>query len=249
MSSVLESVEWGEPALSLLSQIKDIDISNSTIMLIRHSERLPGFYATLTDTGKQASYEYGKQITQFKHVNLYHTYLERTKETAQEIQKALLDNGTTTKMGFQVNLRTVNNQKRYSEYMFPILNAFGLDEFPTPEQQKELTRRPDNPPKRNFLKWVSGHYSPLSVRPSLDFVQQLTALLMVNLEESRRGVLDLYVCHDTWIAALLLHWFGIMPEIWINYLEGIVIQPMKENLRAVLPQGPINVPYPFWWKV
>ena len=85
MSSVLKSVEWGKPALSLISQIKDINTSKPTIMLIRHSEKPQGFYATLTETGKQASYEYGKHLTQFKQVNLYHTYQERTKETAQEI--------------------------------------------------------------------------------------------------------------------------------------------------------------------
>ena len=249
MSSILESVEWGKPALSLISQIKDIDTSKPTIMLIRHSERPQGFYATLTETGKQASFEYGKHLTQFKHVNLYHTYLQRTKETAQEIQKALTDNGIEAKLGDQINLRTVNNQKRYSEYMLPIMSSFGIDGFPTPEQQRKLLTKPDNPPKRNFLKWVSGHYSPLIVRPSLDFVQQLTALLMLNLEVSGQGVLDLYVCHDTWIGALLLHWLGIVPEIWVNYLEGFAFQPMKDKLKAILPSGSIDVSYPFWWKL
>ena len=151
-------------------------------------------------------------------------------------------------MGPQVSLRTVNNPKRTNEYMLPILNLFGLDDFPTPEQQQELVSRPDNPPKRNFLKWVSGHYSPFYMRPSLDFVQQLTALLMLNLEASGPGDLDLYICHDTWIAALLLHWFGILPETWVNYLEGLVIQPTKDMLKVILPSGQIKIPYPFWWK-
>ena len=247
MSSILESVKWGKPALSLLSQIKEIDTSKPTIMLIRHSERPQGFYATLTEQGKQASYEYGKHLTQFKHVNLYHTYLERTKETASEIQKALTENRVTSKIGDQVNLRAVNNQKRYSEYMQRIGLLYGINGNPTPEQRKYLETRPDNPLKRYLLRWVSGHYSPLYIRPSLDFVQQLTALLMVNLEVSDRDVLDLYVCHDTWIAALLFHWFGMVHETSVRYLEGFVIQPVKESLKAILPSGPFEVPYPFWW--
>ena len=249
MSSVLESVEWGKPALSLLSQINAIDTSQPTLMLIRHSERPHGFYATLTETGRQASYEYGKHLTQFKHVNLYHTYLERTQETGFEIQRALTENGISTKIGDQVNLRTVNNQKRYSEYMLQIVRSYGIDGNPTLEQRKELSNRPDNPVKRYFMKWVSGHYSPLIIRPSLDFVQQLTALLMLNLEESGQGVLDLYVCHDTWISALLFHWFGIVPETSVRYLEGFVVQPMRENLRAILPSGIYEMNYPFWWNV
>jgi len=72
---------------------------------------------------------------------------------------------------------------------------------------------------------------------------------MLNLEASDQGVLDLYVCHDTWIATLLLHWFGIVPEIWVNYLEGLVFQPMKDKLKAILPSGSIDALYPFWWKV
>ena len=152
-------------------------------------------------------------------------------------------------MGDQVNLRTVNNQKRYSEYMLQVFSSYGIDGYPTPEQRNELTGRPDNPSKSYFLKWVSGHYSPLYVRPSLEFVQQLTALMMVNLEASGQGVLDLYVCHETWIAALLLHWFGIVPEFWVNYLEGFVVQPMKDKLKTIFPSGSIAVPYPFWWKV
>jgi broad specificity phosphatase PhoE len=226
MNSVLESVEWGKPALSLLSKIKDIDASKPTIMFIRHSERPQGFYATLTETGKQAAYEYGQHLTQFKHVNLYHTYLERTKETATEVQKALIE------IGIQ-----------------QIGRSYGIVGNPTEKQRIEWESRPDNPPKRYLLNWVCGRYSPLHVRPSLDFVQQLTALMMMNLEASGPRVLDLYVCHDTWIAPLLLHWFGQLPETWVKYLEGFLVQPMKENLRAVLPTGTVDVSYPFWWKV
>ena len=68
---------------------------------------------------------------------------------------------------------------------------------------------------------------------------------MVNLEASGQGVLDLYECHDTWVAALLFHWFGIVAETVVNYLEGFVIQPTKETLKAILPSGSIEVPYPF----
>ena len=248
MGSVLESVDWGKPALQLLSQIQKVDISKPSVMLIRHSERPQGFYATLTETGKQASYEFGNHLTQFKQVNLYHTYQQRTKETVHEIQKALTDNGITSKMVDQVNLRTVNDPNKTKENMIKILASYGIAGIPTPEQEKELLSRPDNPPKRNFLKWVSGHYAPLYIRPSLDFVQQLTGILMLNLESSGQGELDLYVCHDTWIAALLLHWCGIVPMVWVNYLEGFVVQPMENKLRAILPSGSIDVNYPFWWR-
>jgi hypothetical protein len=57
----------------------------------------------------------------------------------------------------------------------------------------------------------------------------------------------LNTCHDNWIAALLLHWCGIIPEEWIEYL-GFVIQPFGEKLRTVLPSGPIDIEYPYWWR-
>ncbi len=37
--SVLESVEWGKPALSLLSQCKQLDTNLPAVMHIRHTER------------------------------------------------------------------------------------------------------------------------------------------------------------------------------------------------------------------
>jgi hypothetical protein len=248
MSSVLESVEWGNPALSLLSEVKTIDTSEPSIMLIRHSERPQGFYATLTETGKQASYEFGTHLTQYKKVRLYHTYLERTRETAQEIHRALTENGILSQIADSVNLRTVNDPNKTRQNMTNILSSYGVTGIPTPEEEKKLLSKPDNPPKRNFLKWVSGHYSPIDIRPSLDFVQQLTAILMINLESAEQDSLDLYVCHDTWIAALLLHWCGIIPEMWVRYLEGFVVQPYEDKLKLVLPSGKMDVHYPHWWR-
>jgi hypothetical protein len=248
MSSVLESVEWGKPALSLLSQVKRIDTSRPSIMLIRHSERPQGFYATLTETGKKASYEYGTQLTHYKKVRLYHTYLERTRETAQQIHKALIEHRIMSQIADSVNLRTVNDPDKTRQNMIQVLSSYGITGIPTPDEEKILMRKADNPRKRNFLKWVGGHYSPIDIRPSLDFVQQLTAILMINLESAEQDSLDLYVCHDTWIAALLLHWCGIMPEIWVKYLEGFVVQPYEDKLKVVLSSGKLDVNYPHWWR-
>ena len=248
MNSVLASVEWGKPALSLLSQVKTIDTSKPSIMLIRHSERPQGFYASLTETGKQASYEYGTHLTYYNKVRLYHTYLERTIETAQQIHKALTEQGIMSQIADSVNLRTVNDPNKARDNMIQVLSSYGITGIPTPEQEKILMSKPDNPRKRNFLRWVSGHYTPKDIRPSLDFVQQLTAILMINLESAEQDSLDLYVCHDTWIAALLLHWCGIIPEIWVNYLEGFVVQPYEDKLKLVLPSGKMDVNYPHWWR-
>jgi len=248
MSTILKSVKWGKPALSLLSQMKIIDTSRPTMMLIRHSESHKGQNKLLTEKGKQAAYEFGVQLTRFKKVRIYHTYLDPTMETAKEIHKALTENGVKSEITGSLNLRTVNDPKKTEENMSKVLSSYGVEGKLTPEKEEQLWSRPDNPAKRNFLKWVSGHYSPIYIRPSLDFVQQLTASLMMNLESGEHESMVLNICHDDWVAALLLHWCGIIPEVWVEFLEGFVIQPFGEKLRTVLPSGPIDAEYPYWWR-
>lgn len=248
MSSVLESVEWGKPALSLISKFESHDFTEPSMLFIRHSERPIGFYATLNETGKQASYEYGKQLTRFKQIRLYHTYQDRTKETAQEIQRALNDNQIDSKIAGQVNLRTAVDPEKGGYNMMKIFASYGLDGTPSMEQRIKLYNQRDNPFKDNFLKWVSGCYSQYVLRPSLDFVKELTSIVMVNFESLEKGGLDLYVCHDTWVAALLFHWFGYLPESWVSFLEGFLVQPLQNRLNIILPSGKRMADYPYWWK-
>jgi broad specificity phosphatase PhoE len=248
MNITLKSVKWGKPALSLLTHMKKIDTSRPTMILIRHSETTQDLFQSLTKIGKKAAYDFGVHLTHFNKIRLYHTYLDHTKETAKEIHKALTKNHVNSEITGSLNLRTVNDPKKTEENMSKVLSSYGVEGKLTPEKEKQLWSMPDNPMKRNFLKWVSGHYSPIYIRPSLDFAQQITAILMMNLESAEKGTVILNVCHDNWIAALLLHWCGIIPEVWVEYLAGFAVQPFGEKLRTILPSGQIDVEYPYWWR-
>ncbi len=67
MTSTLESVEWGERALSLLAHCSELENGKPAVMIIRHSEvdyqtmeDLP--IATLTETGIAAALEFGTKL-------------------------------------------------------------------------------------------------------------------------------------------------------------------------------------------
>jgi hypothetical protein len=96
MSSILESVDWGKPALSLLSQCNDLDPDLPAVMHLRHTERLlkelgtpDNFTQVSTEQGKKAAYEFGTSLPNDRQYRFYHTYLERTKETAMEIKEGI----------------------------------------------------------------------------------------------------------------------------------------------------------------
>jgi len=87
MSSILESVVWGKQALSLLEQLEKLDPTKPAVMHIRHSarEQKVHWHSTLSTEGKQAAYEFGYESNS-DNTRIYHTIMERTKETANEIQ-------------------------------------------------------------------------------------------------------------------------------------------------------------------
>ena len=65
MSSILESVEWGKSALTLLAQCNKLDPNLPAVMHIRHTERprirldsKDGDRILSTELGRNAAYEF-----------------------------------------------------------------------------------------------------------------------------------------------------------------------------------------------
>jgi len=92
MSSILESVEWGKPALSLLSQSRELDPNLPAVMHIRHSER-PEIAsreergANLTESGKKAAHEFGSLLPRNRSYRLYHSVMTgRSKQQMRFIE-------------------------------------------------------------------------------------------------------------------------------------------------------------------
>ena len=235
MPSILESVEWGEPALQLLAQCHELDPNKPAIMHLRHTERpMTGlgnpdeFKQVSTESGKKAAYEFGERLPSKRNYRFYYTYMERTRETVQEINDGILANRGKTEIISSIPLTTVVDRKKYDEIISrDSKNGLGYLDI--------------------FSKWISGHYPPWMRIPALEFSQKAAAIMMENLESAESSRIDVYVSHDVFIAAFLLHWFGVFPVDWVQFLDGFIFQLYEEKMVIYSKYGRKEVFYPYWW--
>lgn len=248
MGSILKSVEWGKSALSLLGKLDNLDPSKPAVMHIRHSAREQKVHrhSTLSKEGKQAAYEFGSKIYS-NNTRLYYTIIDRTKETVNEIHKAISDKGLQSNIKGKMNVISTINIDTNNKIMTQIMEEYQITGKITSKEIIQFMNATSSPIKTLVLRWFGGHYSPLHRRPSLEFVQHLTRVMDENLETIQSGGLDIYVSHDTWVAALLFHWFGIIPLQWIRYLDGFIMQLYETKIKVYLPDENKVVNYPFWW--
>jgi broad specificity phosphatase PhoE len=235
MSSVLESIEWGKPALVLLSQCNKLDPDLPAVMHIRHSER-PKITsreergANLTESGRKVAYEFGSLLPRNRSYRLYHTVSDRVIETAEEIQRGLKSIDADARIG-SVFLRSHSNQEKTWDYLTRDVLLSG-----------EKTALPF------FINWVSGHYPPWELEPCEIFTQRSAMVMMKNLEELDSSGFDIYVSHDVWVASYLFYWSGMMPsEDWIKYLDGFILQLTDDRLNVYSKDGKKEAYYPYWW--
>jgi len=153
MKSILKSVEWGKSALSLLDQMKNLDSSKTAVMQIRHSAReQTGYFSALSEEGKQAAYEFGTYITSKRKTRLYHTVLDRSRETAQEIHRALSDRGTDSTVIDALNIVSTYNPEKFREHMSEIFDEFQVTGVESLEQLNAYMKQHNSPFKTNVLR-------------------------------------------------------------------------------------------------
>jgi hypothetical protein len=235
MSSVLESVEWGKPALSLISQCKQLDTNLPAVMHIRHSER-PQIrsreerVAKLTESGTITAYEFGTLLPTNRSYRLYHTISDRVIETAEEIDQGLLSIGTDVRIE-GVFLRSHHDHEKFWHYLAK--NKF--------ISEKKAARS-------FFINWVSGHFPPWEIEPCGMFTQRAASVMMKNLDKLDSNGFDIYVSHDLWVASFFFCWFGVIPSMeWIEYLDGFIMQLTDDRMKVYYKDGKKEAYYPYWW--
>jgi broad specificity phosphatase PhoE len=240
MSSVLESVKWGKASLQLIDQMKDIDPDKPAVLHIRHSERysLSTSQATLgialTETGKQASYEYGEKLPTNRTYHHYHTISGRTKETASNIHQGILDNNCKSTGLSTIKILSILDPDSNSKYRRKIIE----------ESKNEIDAT-----KKMFYRWLSGYAPESGVKPSKEFAQEIASFMMEKVRESDQNDVHVWVTHDNFIAAFIHHWFGEYLDDWIDFLEGFIVQFYDEYMVFYFRGEKKQVGYPYWWKI
>jgi broad specificity phosphatase PhoE len=243
MPSVLESVEWGKPALTLLSQCKQLNPNLPAVMHIRHTERPKSTQesydlarktgiSTLLSTkkGKQAAFDFGEHLPSNRVYRVYHSPIERARETAEKIHEGLLSQGAESHLK-GIFMRVNNNQVKRRDY----LQRYVLD-----------VGAPNA--RHYFINLVSEHFPPWEIESASLIAKRHASIMMENLKSATLGNFDIYVSHDTVCASFLFYWFGIIPdERWIQFLDGFIMQLTGEQLHVYTKDGRKEAYYPYWW--
>jgi len=236
MPSVLESVEWGKSALELIQHVRELDPNAPAVLHIRHSERLPvslrqeGFNLSLTDRGVKTSYEFGSKLPVDRKYYLHHTDIDRTQMTAANIQKGIHDNKGVSKVMGEIPVASVVDVEAASIIMRELMSGNDAEGARTV-----------------FYRWLSGIYPPWVMKPSLEFAQQGASTMMKDLSEAEPGDLHIWVSHENWIAAFLLHWLGECSFHWVSFMDGFILQFHEDNMTSYFRGQKKEVKYPYWW--
>ncbi len=228
---VLDSVDWGEPVLSLLSRFSDVDEGRPAILILRHSEvnyrtvedLIP---AKLTEQGEKAAHEFGSRLPRERTYRMYHTCFPRTRQTAEGIAGGLKSIGA--RVSFEGELPDMN---------LPLEDGMSKAIWDHPEGSWFIS------------DWLS-HRLPRTVFPDpLDLARRAAKEVLLQLKGAEPGNVDVYASHGEMVALYKFYWLGISPIRGnYRYLNGFILQLDEEAITAYTHEGINRVPYPCWWE-
>ena len=217
-------------------QCMELDPTLPAVMQIRHSERPTvnvnegGLNTPLSDRGEKAAHQFGSKLPVDRHYHFYHTDIERTKMTAERIQQGVVDNDGVSKIVGEIPVSSINDTAAFRELMREIGGEDAVARFRT-----------------FFYRWVYGFYPPWWMTPSLEFAQQGASFMMRNLWDSDMRDMHIWVSHELWVAAFLLHWLGEYSFDWVSFMDGFILQFKEENMTFYFRGETKEVKYPHWW--
>lgn len=232
MDSVLRTQSWCRPARSILEHTVKLSGEHPAMMHIRHTERersTPGGYPRSTERGLRAAYGFGASLPPGRRYRLWHTYIERSRETCLAIKSGLQSIGAECTLAGTIPVDT-------------ILDPVG---FHQEQPRRQVVEDTDESALTYLNHWLGGLYPPTMVRPSMEFAQLVARTMLEDLREDMFHVL---VSHDTWVAALMFHWFGLPPPSdWVNFLDGFVLELEPSAPTLITKEGISKTELPDWW--
>ena len=232
MDKILQSNDWCKPALKLLHYIRDLSGEFPVIMHIRHSERdrisHPEGSALTTNLGRKAAFEFGANLPSGWKYRIWYTSIERTRETSKDILSGLKSNNVESEIKGQIPISTIVDRTKFFEM----------------QSNYQVVEDTDDSARTYFSHWIGGFYPPTIVRPSIEFAKKAAEYMLRNVSHD---TFDILVSHDTWITALIFHWFGLLPSPeWINFLDGFAIELRNSNTVLITKEGPREIKFPYW---
>jgi broad specificity phosphatase PhoE len=226
----LDSVDWGGPVLSLLSRFDEIDDDGPLVLILRHSEvryqNIEDLLTTnVTELGLKVANEVGTLLPSARKYRIYHTFIPRSRQTAEEITEGLRSvrrsvafKGECSNMSL-----TMEDDVAHAIWSYPDGSWFLMD-------------------------WLSHRLSPDLFMNSLDLAMLAAKEVCTRLEDAEPGGVDIHVSHGEMVALFKFYWLGLAPvRGTYGFLNGFILQPGENEMTLYTSDGVRQVKYPHWW--
>ncbi|MHA1271806.1 MAG: histidine phosphatase family protein [Promethearchaeota archaeon] len=225
--------KWTEQARDLIEGLKKFPENAKIVLILRHSHRKTSVdphklsSLKLTPQGHEIAKIFGKNLPKNRKVRLFHSIVERCKETAEGILEGFKEIGGK------------------GEIVGTLQALYDIGEDSIFIIQKAIEHSGDG-----FLaKWASGKFSRDKIKP-LDEYSQYSAIEIWGLcENAPEGCLDIHVSHDLSIMGFRLGWFGLEnKDYWVSFLGGFAFSIYNDKIKLWDRGRMLELDIPDWWK-
>jgi hypothetical protein len=233
IQDIWKNAVWTEEPRNIINNLNSSSLDSKLILILRHSQRFEPKLSDvnqnmeLTQEGRSIARLFGMKLPKNRIIRLFHSPVNRCKETAEEIHVGFKEIGgeSILKGECAVVWRIGINNKLF---------------------MSELQKHPD---VDIFFRWASGFYTQEEF-PSLTlYCQRAAEVIWKQLKLVPENGIDIYISHDYHLNALRYGWFGFPPlDKLVGYLGGFIFT-LEENYFIVSDYGEIKtVEPPHWWK-
>jgi len=230
---IWNNAKWLKQARLLITGLNKFSLDSSIGIILRHSKRNePSLWdenqnMELTEEGKQTAKLFGSKLPKDKDLILFHSGVNRCRETAELIRDGFSESGGESIMEGECR----------------ILRGIGLNPNLLTEELKKY------PLMDVIIRWTAGLY-PEDKWPSFNsYARRAADAIWSYLESQENNLMAIFITHDLHSIILRYGWFGFALDFrGIDYLGGFAFTFKDKSLR-VLDYGDVKtVEVPFYWK-
>ncbi len=229
--------DWTKRAYKLLEGVKQFPKDKKIIMVIRHSHRFDSedirnhMHDKLTPIGHKYAKDFGKHLPEDRSLRIYHSIIERCKETADNIIA-----------GF--NHKTENSKSK-AEIVGSLDVLYDL-EITEDDFYREATKYPLD---KLLYRWAAGLYPPEMIPPIHEYAKKSAYEIWSKFDDGPGHSIDLHVSHDLILLCLRLGWFGLPKEQWPTFLSGFAFTFGENHILLYDYDHFESIEVPFWWEI
>ncbi len=230
---IWKNADWAVEVRNITEAVEKFPENSKLIIVLRHSHRNNPTKnekmvdLKLTPQGHQVAKIFGQNLPRSRPIRLFHSVVERCKETAEDILEGFVSvGGKGTINGMLTPLFQAGTAPRF------FLNIFRTES-----------------PLRFMHRWAVGFYSPETIAPLQSYCQNAADHIWKGIKNAQEGGIDIHITHDIFLIALRYGWFGLPPDRdWIPFLGGVAFVLLENEIKVFNKDRFLSIPYPYWWK-